>query len=272
MDCPPYISLSYRPSRVAKQCILPLTGSAVPFKLLQKKDKDLICPRHSIYHIGTDFAYDFALIYAGKIACKYIFEAVLFIAHGAEYIFVQDVGYEVCLHSPRIDYLFVIFAYVFEHVFYAVGNFMDVVYGVKIAPSELIIEKAVLYALLPPVPLGVVIFMLFQHAGHLFVRYVGKGVEVQSLSLFPAFPSTYVSPVPPRREVVENVHQFLSETFLRVLFGIIGERAKIIPAVVVPSSYHPFVPLPAVAAQPVEVLFHKLRCFVLVLEHGSKLL
>ena len=110
-----YILLNYRPSRVAiRQCTSPLTGGAVPFKLLRKKDKDLIRPRHLLYHLGTDFANYLTLVYTGKIACKYVFEVVFLVAHRADDVFVHNVGYEVCLHSPRIDYFFIVLADVYS--------------------------------------------------------------------------------------------------------------------------------------------------------------
>ena len=175
----PYISLNYRPSGVAaRQCTSPLTGSAVPFKLLHEKDKDLICPRHLLYHLGTDFPYDFAILYTGEIACKYVLKTLLLVAHGAEYILVQNVGDKVGLHTTRIDYLFIVLAYVLEHIFDAVADFIDIVDGRKIASPEPLVEKAVLYALFPPAPLGAVIFVFLQFARHLSFRYVGEGVEV----------------------------------------------------------------------------------------------
>ena len=57
-----------------------------------------------------------------------------------------------------------------------------------------------------------------------------------------------------------------------MLSGIECISAKEIPSIGIAAPDHSFVPLPAVAAQPVEVFFHELFRFVLVLEHGRKLL
>ena len=54
--------------------------------------------------------------------------------------------------------------------------------------------------------------------------------------------------------------------------GIIGISAKEIPSVGVAAPDHTLIPFPAVSAQPVEVFFHKLRRFVLVLKHRGKFL
>ena len=57
-----------------------------------------------------------------------------------------------------------------------------------------------------------------------------------------------------------------------MLLRIIGISAKEIPSVGIAAPYHSLVPFPAVSAQPVEVFFHKLRRFVLVLKHRGKFL
>lgn len=57
-----------------------------------------------------------------------------------------------------------------------------------------------------------------------------------------------------------------------MLFGIIRISAKEFPSVGVAAPYHAFVPFPSVSAQTLEVFFHKLCRFVLVLEHGRKFL
>lgn len=118
-----------------------MTGSPVPFKILREKDKALICPRHLLYHLGTDLAYDFTLLYTGEVWGKYVLETLLFVAHGAEYIFVQNVRYEVSLHPPRIDYFFIVFAYILEHVFDAVGDFIGVIDSRKVAPAEALVTN-----------------------------------------------------------------------------------------------------------------------------------
>ena len=76
------------------------------------------------------------------------------------------------------DDFFIVLADVFEHILDAVSDFIGVFDRRKIAPSEPLVKETVLYALLPPVPLGAVIFMLFQFARHLTFRYVSKRVEV----------------------------------------------------------------------------------------------
>lgn len=72
--------------------------------------------------------------------------------------------------------------------------------------------------------------------------------------------------------MIERVHKTCSEGFFRMFFGIIRISAKEIPSVGVAAPYHAFVPFPSVSAQTLEVFFHKLCRFVLVLEHGRKFL
>ena len=57
-----------------------------------------------------------------------------------------------------------------------------------------------------------------------------------------------------------------------MLSGIESISAKEIPSVGVAAPYHAFVPFPSVSAQTLEVFFHKLCRFVLILEHGRKFL
>lgn len=72
--------------------------------------------------------------------------------------------------------------------------------------------------------------------------------------------------------MIERVHKTCSESFLRMLPGIICISAKEIPSVRIAAPYHPFVTFPSVSAQTFKVFFYKLCCFVLILEHGRKLL
>ena len=57
-----------------------------------------------------------------------------------------------------------------------------------------------------------------------------------------------------------------------MLSGIERISAEEIPMVGVPASYHPLIPFPAVSAQTLEMLLHKLHRFALILEHRRKLL
>ena len=155
-----------------------LDGRCVSVYNLRTKDKNSICPRHLLYHLGTDFAHDLSVPDAGEIFGKYVFEALLLIAHGADDVLVQNVGYKVCFQPARVDYLFVVLAYVLQHIFNAVADFVDVVYRRKVAPPEPFVEEAVLDTLFPPVPLGAVIFVFLQFARHLSFGYVDERVKV----------------------------------------------------------------------------------------------
>ena len=57
-----------------------------------------------------------------------------------------------------------------------------------------------------------------------------------------------------------------------MLTGIESIGAEEIPPIRVAAPYHPFVTFPSVSAQTFKVFFHKLCCFVLILEHGRKFL
>ena len=171
-----------------------------------------------------------------------------------------------------IDYLFVVFADVFEHILDAVRDFIGIIDRRKIASPEPLVKKAVLYTLFPSVPLGAVILMFFQLARHCTFGYVSKRVEVQPFSQFSAFPCTNIPPVTPRRKMIQCVHQRFAKTFFRMLSGIERISAEEIPMVGVAAPYHPLIPFPAVSAQTLEMLLHKPFCFVLVPEHRRKLL
>ena len=249
-----------------------LDGKGVFVYTLRPKDNFLICLRHFRDHFRADRAHNLAVRYTSKVGSKDILESVFLIPHATDDVLIQNIGHEIRFQSAGIDYLFVVFADVFEHILDAVRDFIGIIDRRKIASPEPLVEETVLYTLFPSVPLGAVILMFFQLARHGTFRDIGKCMEMQSFSQFSALPCTDVPPIPPRRKMIQCVHQRFAESFFCMLFGIERVSAKEIPTVGVPAPYHPLVPFPAVSAKPFKVFFHKLFRLTFVPEHGRKLL
>ena len=139
---------------------------------------NLIRLRHFLDHFRADRTHNLAVRYTSEAAGKDILEPVFFISHLTEDVFVQNIGYKISFQSARIHDLLVVLADLFEHILDTVADLISVIYSREIAPPEPLVKETVLYALLPPVPLGAIIFMLFQFVRHLTFRYVSKRVEV----------------------------------------------------------------------------------------------
>ena len=128
---------------------LALDGKGVSVYTSPPKDKRLVCLRHFLDHFRADRTHDFAVYHTGEVGGKDILKAVFFISHRAKYIPAQNVGHKVGFQSARIDDFFVVLADVFEHILDTVRDFIGVIDRRKIAPSEPLVEKAILYALFP---------------------------------------------------------------------------------------------------------------------------
>ena len=75
---------------------------------------NLICLRHFLDHFRADRAYNFAVCHTGEIGSKDILESVFFIPHATDDILIQNIRHKVGFQPMGIDYLFVVFADVFE--------------------------------------------------------------------------------------------------------------------------------------------------------------
>ena len=74
-----------------------LDEKGVSVYTLRPKDIILIRLRHFLDDFRADFAHDLALYHTSKILRQYILVAVFLIAHLAEDIFIQNVGYDIRL-------------------------------------------------------------------------------------------------------------------------------------------------------------------------------
>ena len=88
---------------------------------------NLICLRHFLDHFRADRAYHFAVYHTGEIRSKDILESVFLIPHATDDVLIQNIGHEIRFQPAGIDYLFVVFADVFEHILDAVRDFVGII-------------------------------------------------------------------------------------------------------------------------------------------------
>ena len=104
-----------------------LGGKGVSVYTLRPKDNFLVCLRHSLDHFRADRAYNFAVCHTSEIGNKDILESVFFIPHATDDVLIQNIGHKIRFQPAGTDYLFVVLADVFEHIFNAVGDFIGII-------------------------------------------------------------------------------------------------------------------------------------------------